>query len=566
MTRKNFGIAIFVLLALFAALAGGGCGGSGSGSTAGAPGTLIGTPHGEMAQYLQEKLDSLGGVVLLSAPNGLKADNEALALLRESFNQGQAVALLSADVGEVNVLLDALSVDIDFPESNDHVELFAVRRRGSGTCFFVTHNDDEVVSRDVTGRTITIIGAERDATGSVNVTPTAVENRNIIMEDATVQRTRVQNFISWAKETAAAEVKVSDSSSNLRDLAEAYVWDIDASYQGQTFTIRYTLYSCHSFTNNMDYYFVTQSAQLNPSVLWKWIEKGHVSYPNIYLPEQEGHMRRYLFENYWGETPEGVPLDSSSPQNANNVSTVTSGVSWNLGGSLGFNAQGPTGSLSTGATFSNSQSFSVSDCSINNMSGSGSKDMAKWEYTFANPANGSTDFYYTELKDAPLLSRSNFQPVNQWVWTVPRSFTDKWDSLKFKSQFTWTNGHSEGQLNCAWIKVEGAKHTDHFWRYLGFWVPVKKPPLMAVSEGQLDFAKAGESKSTTFVSAVDWTASASADWISVQETSGQVTDANGITLHITVSPNDSGANREGTVTLHGGNRGDQTIKVFQSQY
>ena len=52
----------------------------------------------------------------------------------------------------------------------------------------------------------------------------------------------------------------------------------------------------------------------------------------------------------------------------------------------------------------------------------------------------------------------------------------------------------------------------------------------------------------------------------MQETSGQVTDANGITLHITVSPNDSGANREGTVTLHGGNRGDQTIKVFQSQY
>ncbi|MCR4817824.1 MAG: hypothetical protein K5841_02570, partial [Fretibacterium sp.] len=311
MTRRKTGILFFVLLALFAAVAGGGCGGSGSGTSVKEQGIMIGTPHGEMGQYLQEGLNSLGGVVLLSAPEGLTASHESLPQLREAFDQGKATGLVHAGTEEVNILLDALSVDIVFPELEDGnpVELFAVRKMSNGLRFFVTLNDDQVVSRDVAGRTITIIGPEGDPTGSVDVTPTAVKNKNITMEDATVQRARVQNFISWAQETNAAEATVSDSSSNLRDLAESYVWDIDASYQGQTFTIRYTLYSCHSFTNDMDYYFVTQSAQLNPSVLWKWIEKGHVSYPNIYLPEQEGHMRRYLFENYWGETPEGVPLD-----------------------------------------------------------------------------------------------------------------------------------------------------------------------------------------------------------------------------------------------------------------
>ncbi len=568
--RKNFGITIFVLLALFAVIAGGGCGGGGSGSTAEEPGVLLGTLNGRLAPYLREALNSLGGVVLLSGSEGLNAN---LPQLRASFDQGQAIALVSADTGDVNVLLNALSIDVASPKTQDEREfdLFAVRKKNGKHHFFVTLHHEEDTPGSATKRTITIIGPEDNPT-SVDVTEEPVK-KNSGLDNDTIHRGRVRNFVAWNRElkTAAAETKVKtagSTSSELQDLAEAYVWDIDASYQGQTFTIRYTLYSCHSFTNNMDYYFVTQSAQLNPSVLWKWIEHGHVSYPNIYLPEQEGHMRRYLFKNYWisDADPGTAPLDKTSPENANNVSTVTSGMSWSMSGTFGFNAvQGPNGSMSTGMTFNSSQSFSVSDCTVNNKCGSEYKHTAEWEYDFANPSNGSTEFYYTKLNDAPLLSRSNFQPVNQWVWTVPRTFSEAVDS--FKSEFTWTNGHSEGQLNCAWIKVDDAKHTDKFWRYLGFWVPVKRPPLMAISTGQMDFTKAGASQAATFVSAVDWTAESSASWLSVQETSGTKTNADGITIHITASPNDSGANREGTVTLRNADGSQtQTLKVFQSQY
>ena len=174
MARKNYFVSIFVLLALFAVITSGGCGGSGSGSgsTAEDSGTLIGEPHGEMGQYLQEKLSSLGGVVLLSAPDGLKENHEALPLLRESFDQGQAIALLQADKGEVNILLKALGVDVNFPGTSDdkEVNLFAVRKASSGNRFFVTLNSSEggVVEEETT-KIEGVVSGDKDNPDSVIV-------------------------------------------------------------------------------------------------------------------------------------------------------------------------------------------------------------------------------------------------------------------------------------------------------------------------------------------------------------------------------------------------------------
>jgi len=547
--------------------------------------SLIGTMHGKMANHLPDEFifeqtptnfegsaKELGEVVMLSDAEELTESNKFLPLLKSAFDIGKIVALEHVNTNEINHLLKELNLDIVFPnqEDNSSIELFAARKMNDGNHFFVTQDNDEneSYSHEDTEYTYTIIGPE-DKPTNIEKTEKTTKDKVLNESNDILQKTRVANFATWVQEQNTKQANKSETSSTeLHDLAEANVWDVDKSDDGQSFTIRYIQYSCHSFTNGMDYYFISQSAQLNPSVLWKWIEKGHVSYPNIYLPKQEGHMRRYLFKNYWGEDPgNNVPLEKTSPENANDKTTITSGISYSLSGSLGFNGNGPTGSLTAGATFNNSQSFSLSDCSVNNMSGSeGKKHLAAWEYSFADPANGSTEFYYTELKDAPLLSRSNFQPVNQWIWTVPRSFTDKWSNFRFKSEFTWTNGRSEGQMNCCWIKVQGATHKDKHWHYHGFWVPVKKPPLLAVSIGQIDFTKAGESQSAILVSAVDWTAKTDADWLSVQETSGRKTDANGIYIHITASPNTSGANRTATVTLNGTGGQKQIIKVFQSQY
>lgn len=90
---------------------------------------------------------------------------------------------------------------------------------------------------------------------------------------------------------------------------------------------------------------------------------------------------------------------------------------------------------------------------------------------------------------------------------------------------------------------------------------------MALSTGQMDFAAGGESKAVTFVSARDWTASSDAEWCGVQETWEKATGPEGLSLHITLSPNTSGANRTATVTMRETDEREiRVLKVFQSQY
>ena len=95
---------------------------------------------------------------------------------------------------------------------------------------------------------------------------------------------------------------------------------------------------------------------------------------------------------------------------------------------------------------------------------------------------------------------------------------------------------------------------------------MKQPPLTVIDKPELEFARGGQTQTVRLVSADSWTAECSAAWCNVSETSGDRTASDGITLHITADNNDSGANREATVTIKSGGKVACTIKVFQSLY
>ncbi|MEG1799054.1 MAG: BACON domain-containing protein [Synergistaceae bacterium] len=579
----------------------GGCGGSGETRSASMQAYLYGEMHGDMRQAIGEsiqlsELTELGNfstasadrMLIISKPtDGLTANetNSAAAAAKTVLEAGHAVALEHVNQSEINNFLHAVgseSMDIlhaaGSPDiAGENVEIFAIEQRGGHNFYFVAMDGtaEPLISADREERTFVISGDE-DRVNSEVVTQksTVSEDKPGHLSDNEIQNGRVEELLNWAANgenrlNALNLAKAANSAENdLRELAEADVWDINCSDSGQTFTIRYTVYSCHSFNENKDYFLISQSAQLNPSVLWKRTQEGHVRWPNIYEPKQQGHMRRYLFKNYWGEIPSvDVPIVKQSPPNANNSSSVTSGFSWSASGSVGFAGMGATGSLSSGISFSSSQTFTIDDCTVHNNCGAGRADMAQWGYEFANPATGTPHFYWSELRDAPMLSRANFQPVNQWIWVVPRTFVDKWPSLNFLSEFSWTNGKSEGQINCLAIKVYDAVHKDWSTKNNKFWVPLKKPPLMAVNKSQMDFTKNGESKTFNFVSAKAWSAASNQTWCTVQEQSGVATSATGETIHITADKNSSGANREAVVTLKSTDGKESCIiKIFQSHY
>ena len=573
--KKNLTLYAALLTAIFTAALAGGCGGGGASSPR-LSAYLDGELHGALAQALTEQLTisehdgvSTERMLFVSKPDGsLRGDaaDASAKRARAALDAGQIVALEHVNQLEINDFLSGMEMEplniLQSPDAeanlNNAAEIFAMERRGGHNFFFVAISDGNVIlspdSREEYSYTVSgdfeakdgkVIAASRNVSADWPEAPA----------DGETARGRVAEFLDWAasgaKRLAALEEARDGAEDDLKELAEACVWDVNCSESGQSFTLRYTIYSCHSFSQNQDYYLVSQSAQLNPSTLWKRTQEGHVNWPNIYEPKQEGHMRRYIFRNYWGTSPGGSsPLVKNSPENANETSTVTSGFSWSASGSIGFAGMSGTGSLSGGVSYSSSQSFNISDCKVNNnCGGEGLSYLAKWEYDLADPANGDPHFYWSELRDAPLLARSNFQPVNQWVWVVPRSFSDAYDNLSFGSEFKWTNGKSEGQINCFYIKAHDAVHRDWMSGDVYFWVPVKKPPLLVLSLSQLDFTKSGESKSLTFVSAKDWKAESGQSWCSIEETAGGATGSQGITLHVTAAPNESGANREAVVTL-----------------
>lgn len=602
--NRSWMLRLLLVIALFAAAAaGGGCGGGGNVEpTQPNAAYLDGELHGELAQALAQQMDitSYDGetdtdrMLIISAADGVLDGVDAAMKAAPALEAGQVVALEHVNQDEINSFVEELGMDPlyivydpsdpDVTETSKDVcvELFAMERRGGHNFYYVMLNDDEppILSPDVyEEHEYTIEGEEGSPDSKVTVTSREVSNEGPEpTPDEEVQDSRVSDFLRWASEGDARLAALQPSGngaesaeSDLKELAAADVWDYNASYDGQSFTIRYTIYSCHSFEKNKDYYLISQSAQLNPSVKWKKTE-GHVKWPRIYTPKQEGHMRLYGFNNRWifswqgGGTNNPAKLVNTQPQNANGTTSVTSGYSWSMSGSLGFSGLSGTGSLSSGVSFSESQSFSISDCTVNNKSADDGKvGQAQWEYVLANPRNGSTHFYYTDLDDAPLLSRSNFQPVNRWIWEVERVGTA--DNLSFNSQFYWTNGKSEGQVNAAYIKVYSATHKDWQWRHTTVLVPIKRPPLTVIDKSELEFTKNGQTQTVTLVSANGWTAESNAEWCRVEEGNGDKTGSQGLTLHITTDTNNSGANREAKVTIKSLNdKCEIEIRVFQSMY
>lgn len=602
MERKKMQLSVkrmFILFALFAAaVIGGGCGG-GDVAPARPTAHVNGVLHGELADAIYRNIniisseedtsDASGDMLMLSSQ---QFDGSAAAeLAAPALEEGRIVVLEHVNQDEINEFISALdgeqkelpilssSDDPDAEDTASVAELFAMERRGGHNFYYVMLNDDNPAEFSEEAKTeyeYEIEGPEDDPTAVIQTEFDIVPEEPELTpaEEALLHDSRVADFVAWAQSGPSRLAALQSSGGaegamdDLKELAAADVWDYNASYDRQTFTIRYTVYSCHSFDHNKDYYLVSQSAQLNPSVKWKK-QGGHVSWPTIYTAKQEGQMRTYKLANNWiyqqeqGGAVIPAKLVKSSPENANGSTSVTSGFSWNMGGSLGFSGLGGTGSLSGGVSFSESQSFSISDCTVeNNSSDDGKAGHAEWIYRMADPSNGETHFYYSDLNDAPLLARSNFQPVNRWIWEVDR----KGDKTQFQSEFIWTNGKSEGQVNCAWIKTEAAKHNNWETRRVSFFVPLKMPPLTVVDKSELEFKKNGETQTVKLVSASEWQASSNAEWCEVTEKSGGATGSSGVTLHITAAPNDGGANRETTVTIKAEDGSTCTIKVFQSQY
>lgn len=520
------------------------------------------------------------GVLFVSYRQGFTPQGVDKQWMQTAYNAGNFVVLVHAGVDQVNEFLEDLGLEPNFDLPTDSqelkkVELFAINKRqredsGFDKFIWVTPVTDLATLSPLPAKT---------SVNSDMIFEQPVEDYDL--DPIMFNDMRAQNFIKYiadensrleALQTSkkSAVTTASTTNADLAQISEARIYTYDVSVPSQTFQLTYYLYACHSYNaaDNIDYdwFIVQQRGMLNPSLLYSNKDGWMKNIITPVLSEIKGYMVEYRFDNRIETSISNnfIQLMNSSPATTNGSASVTSGFSWNLGGNIGFTGTSPTLNISAGISYSTSESVVVEDCKVNNTSApADDKVKAAWSYSFPRPTikPNSAPFYLGDFNDAVLLSRSNFQPYNQWMWKIAPEARD--DAKGFVSDFTWKNGISTGNVHEVWIETYQTEHNIWQTNTNSFFIPFSYPPLIAGNN--LHFEAKGSAKVFEFASARAWTATSSESWCTLDKTSGSGNDTGNV--YVTVDPNSTGADRKAIITLKTTDeKGYFEVEVVQSRY
>jgi hypothetical protein len=204
-------------------------------------------------------------------------------------------------------------------------------------------------------------------------------------------------------------------STDLQNLADSYVSDVMIQNAAQSgVKISNSVWGVRSFLNSADYYYVFQEADF-----WS----GGKDQPNLGFWQSETSNQL--------QAPTTNPnLLQPSPASTQCAQSTTSGMSWNVGGSAGWNqTQGANATLTGGVSVSNSTTISCPGNIIANRSDPGTGET---EWTYQQSYNGSQElntFY------------------SQWIWGIPfSSYQSGQTSLQFQSTGTEDFGAPDGPV------------------------------------------------------------------------------------------------------------------------
>ena len=572
----------------------GGCGGGGGGRSSKAvlPKIYyIGEFHGELAPYLREIAaeflpydgEATDAPLIVSLRNDFAPDKSTKEALIKVSDAGRFVAIEHATIDEVNVFLKVIGMEPNFSMdvvSNDlrYVELYAVKKvfRDAFTSDIITwvtpaaaaapRQLSEPIASDDGKPEVPNQEAFNEMRAS-NVAKYAADNE--------AQLKAIKNVNEAGRAEVSARAAVSASTNDLTQLAQAQIHTVDASYSQQNFKITYSIYACHSYNEadktDYDWFIVQQRGKLNPVNSYR-----NTDAHDGYVSEILGYMINYDFDNQldYDNSTSYAKLMESTPSSANGSSTTTSGINWSLGGNVGLTPAGPSGGLSAGVSFSSSESVTISDSTVENKSASYERPTkAHWTYSFPRPTlkSSARPFSMGKFNDAVTLSRSYFQPYNQWIWMIHPDGREK--IKQFKSKFTWKNGISHGDAHSVWFSYKKLKHEDWRSNSSTYDIPFIYPPLIVGKN--LDFNKAPQTRSLEFGTARNWIAvSGEPSWCTLSKVpeamepkdtvSGDI-NATG-SIKVTVNENTTGIDRTATIKLSTADgKGTYDVKVFQSK-
>ena len=429
--------------------------------------------------------------------------------------------------------------------------------------------------------------------------PTDTIDNDILFEDlitvedeAELDRVMAESIIEWlfstdiqAAETAAEKQAVAKAlnasnaaGDDLKKISRMYRKTFDAStVHGHIFKIFVDVYACHTYNaaggdeeRDTDWYFVKQSAQLNPSGVYGISNSPTDSYPALVW----GYTVSYSFDN-WLVDEKGTEITNNAeilvpkPDSSIGSTSESEGASFSFGGNFGFSGLAASGGLSAGGGFSYEKSSTVSDCQVENRSqGLGGAKRAAWTYSFSRPQTTGHPFMsYNKFKEPPIASRSLFSPVNQWTWQIAPGARDAVTGFKFS--FKWISGQSSSERYAFWIRTDAASHWDYMTDTTTFYVPFDaiKPPLIAANS--VDVNAAEQTVTVDVGTCYKWEAKVTegGTWCAIDSVK---VDTNGGDnyMHLDVDRNDTGKSRTAKIKLSTTDNTNASceITVYQSRY
>jgi hypothetical protein len=306
-------------------------------------------------------------------------DARLAPLLAEAYQAGQAVALTNATAADAAQLRRLLGHPgaAEGPQGDETAALIFVRQapRPGGTTDY--------------------------STGIfAHLLPPAPPTQGRALEPDPDEQTSELLSRVFAATAIVPEAPGDSPGNNLLQLANSYtsshvVQDPNSSSLNQIQIVN-SVWNVRSFQNQEDLYYVLQEVDYSAaaSVIVQFLIPG-------LLDTREDTVNSSLIPGGTGN----LSVIQTSPPTTQETTTVTSGTSFSIGGSVGFNqVQGFNASISGGVTISNSKTTTIPPYTISNLSNLATGE-PQWTYD-ATP----------QLITTPSVLVTFF---NQWIWTVP---------------------------------------------------------------------------------------------------------------------------------------------------
>jgi len=521
--------------------------------------------------------------IFIAADQVLSLSDTVRKGILDTYRNSFPVLVVPGGEAEINALLGILGLEQNYrlPENFPYAELFAADRDEGGTFTWSMYPPGASQSDNATDTYVDSLDAQLNRAGMF---------RDWMKQNGS-RASQLTAFKSEAMKALVADGATEPSESNLTKLAQVYqhVKIFTDPVNSNLYKLIYNIYSCHSFNSadgkSYDWFYVEQEGELDGSHgygtgmrIATGDEKAALGVNHSQDQDIVKYMGSYTMSNSMmvqggDKSDQSVVLESSSPETANTKTTVSSGVSFDIGGDVGFSAKAGkefgadlSGALKTGVSIKNDRSVDVMDCTVEykGMS-SGYTDDARWLYTFPRVEQYGWYSTWAKLNEPVKLSKGTFKPGNKWIWRFLPDVRE--NRKKYKNAFTATldaeNMTSVSGYAFLWIPVKGPYHFPKISSFTDS-VPLNYPPLIVAPSQNVNFSAAGQVQYMDAHVSSDWSASSNQTWCQAVPATGK---GNNTQVSITVSPNTTGKERKATVTFTTNDgKGKDTMTVTQSQY